>query len=91
MENFGIYSNYAYVDSSIKEFQPWWDPMPGGGFVEDTATLDLWYSGEKLEVRLGYSYHSEYSLIAWAKSAAASALTSRGTPVSSWNRLIRRW
>jgi TonB-dependent receptor len=64
MENFGIYSNYAYVDSSIKEFQPWWDPMPGGGFVEDTATLDLWYSGEKLEVRLGYSYHSEYSLIA---------------------------
>jgi TonB-dependent receptor len=64
MENFGIYSNYAYVDSTIKEFQPWWNRLPGGGFVENTGTIDLWYSGEKLEARLGYSTHDEYSLIA---------------------------
>jgi len=63
MQNFGIYSNYAYVDSNIEEFYPWFDPLPAAGIAENTATVDLWYSGEKFEARLGWTYHSEYTLI----------------------------
>ena len=63
LSNFGIYSNYAYVDSDIQEFYPSNNPLPVTGLAENTATLDLWYSGERLEARLGYKYHSEYSLI----------------------------
>jgi TonB-dependent receptor len=63
LENFGIYSNYAYVDSDIEEFHPWWDPLTGAGLAKDTATVDLWYSSGGFEGRLGYKYHSDYSLI----------------------------
>jgi TonB-dependent receptor len=63
LENFGIYSNYAYVDSNIKEFYPVNNPLSSSGLAKNTATVDLWYSAEKFEARLGYKYHSEYSLI----------------------------
>jgi len=63
LRNFGIYSNYAYVDSNIEEFAPWWDPLTGAGLAQHTATVDLWYSAGGFEGRLGYKYHSEYSLI----------------------------
>ncbi|MGH8195262.1 MAG: TonB-dependent receptor [Woeseiaceae bacterium] len=63
LENFGIYSNYAYVDSNIEEFYPPGNPLTGSGLARNTGTLDLWYSGDKFEARLGYKYHSEYSLI----------------------------
>lgn len=63
LQNFGIYSNYAYVDSDIQEFYPANNPLPVTGLAQNTATVDLWYSGERFEARLGYKYHSEYSLI----------------------------
>ena len=63
LQNFGIYSNYAYVDSDIKEFYPATNPLDASGIAENTATLDLWYSSSNFEGRLGYKYHSAYSLI----------------------------
>ncbi|MGH8166132.1 MAG: TonB-dependent receptor domain-containing protein, partial [Woeseiaceae bacterium] len=63
LRNFGIYSNYAYVESNIEEFYPPGNPLTGAGLARNTGTVDLWYSGEKFEARLGYKYHSEYSLI----------------------------
>lgn len=63
LRNFGIYSNYAYVDSDIVEFYPPNNPLSATGIAEHTATADLWYSADKLELRLGWKYHSEYSLI----------------------------
>lgn len=63
LENFGIYSNYAFVDSNIEEFYPPSNPLSATGLARNTGTLDLWYSGGKFEGRLGYKYHSEYSLI----------------------------
>lgn len=64
LENFGIYSNYAFVDSDIKEFYPAHNPVDGSGFAEHTATVDLWYSNGPLEARLGYKYHSPFTVIA---------------------------
>jgi TonB-dependent receptor len=63
LDNFGIYSNYAYVNSDIHEFYPWWNPLDGSGFAEHTATIDLWYSSGPFEARLGYKYHSPFTVI----------------------------
>ncbi len=63
LQNFGIYSNYAYVDSDIQEFYPANNPLAVSGLAKNTATVDLWYSGDRFEARLGYKYHSEYALI----------------------------
>lgn len=58
---FGIYSNYAYADSDIKEFAPENNPYPMAGLAEHTATVDLWYSQGGFEGRLGWKYHSGYT------------------------------
>ncbi len=63
LQNFGIYSNYAYVDSNVSEFVPATDPMTGVGFAEHTGVIDLWYSAGPLEVRAGYKYHSPFTVI----------------------------
>lgn len=78
LENFGIYSNYAYVDSNIKEFYPWNNPLSASGIAENTATVDLWYSSNKFEGRLGYKYHSEYSLIYGWTGSDVRTLESEG-------------
>lgn len=63
MEHFGIYSNYAYVDSSLEESAPITSPLPGVGLAEHTAAVDLWFSRGPLEMRLGYKYHSPFTVI----------------------------
>jgi len=63
LENFGVYSNYAYVDSDVKEFAPITNPLTGTGFAEHTAVFDLWYSAGPLEARLGFKYHSPFTVI----------------------------
>jgi iron complex outermembrane recepter protein len=62
-EHFGLYSNYAYVDSSLKEAAPITDPLPGVGLAQHTATVDLWYNRGPVELRLGYKYHSPFTVI----------------------------
>ena len=67
--NFGVYMNYAYVDTDVKEFYPANNPLPIEGYAENTATFDLWYGVSGFEARLGYKYHSPFSIIAgWSGS-----------------------
>ena len=61
VEGFGVYSNYAFAQSDIHEFAPVGNPLPMGGLARDTATLDLWYSKNGLDARLGWKYHSAYT------------------------------
>lgn len=61
VEGFGIYSNYAFAESNIKEFAPEDNPLPMAGLARDTATLDLWYSNHGFDARLGWKYHSAYT------------------------------
>ncbi|MBL8269005.1 MAG: TonB-dependent receptor [Steroidobacter sp.] len=63
LENFGVYSNYAYVDSDVEEFVPVTNPLTGAGFAAHTAVFDLWYSSGPLEARLGFKYHSPFTVI----------------------------
>ena len=60
---FGIYSNYAYVDSDLKEFSPANNPLDMTGLAKNTATVDLWYANGPLEARLGWKYHSPMTVI----------------------------
>jgi len=72
-EYFGIYSNYAFANSDIKEFDPTDNPYPMAGLAEHTATVDFWYSTRKLEARLGWKYHSAYTTgFEWDGSALRS-------------------
>jgi iron complex outermembrane receptor protein len=76
LENFGIYSNYSHVDANLKEFAPANNPLPLSGLAEDTATVDLWYSNGTFEARLGYKYHSPYTVIyGWDSTNASRLLT----------------
>tara|TARA_R110002167_G_scaffold36382_3_gene115191 strand:+ start:843 stop:3479 length:2637 start_codon:yes stop_codon:yes gene_type:complete len=70
LENFGIYTNFAYVNSDVKEFYPAANPLESTGLAKETATVDLWYSNGRFESRLGYKYHSPFTIIAgWDGSA----------------------
>ncbi len=63
-ENFGVYANYAFVNSTVHEFAPATNPMEGSGLAKHTAELDLWYSHEGLEARVAYKVHSPFTVIA---------------------------
>jgi iron complex outermembrane receptor protein len=63
LSKFGIYSNYAYVDSDLKEFSPANNPLRMTGLAKNTATVDLWYANGPIEARLGYKYHSPMTVI----------------------------
>lgn len=60
LDHFGIYSNYAYVTSDLKEMSA---GLPLNGLAKNTATLDLWYSDHGIDARLGTKYHSTYTAI----------------------------
>ncbi|KQZ06087.1 TonB-dependent receptor [Caulobacter sp. Root1455] len=62
-DKFGIYSNYAYVDSDLKEFSPANNPLTMTGLADHTATVDLWYANGPIEARLGWKYHSPMTVI----------------------------
>lgn len=59
-DHFGIYSNYAYVQSNLHEMT---DNMPLNGLAKNTVTADLWYSDHGIDLRLGTKYHSTYTAI----------------------------
>ncbi|MCK5910592.1 MAG: TonB-dependent receptor [Caulobacter sp.] len=62
-DKFGIYSNYAYVESNLKEFSPANNPLRMTGLAKNTATVDLWYANGPVEARLGWKYHSPMTVI----------------------------
>lgn len=63
LKRFGVYSNYAYVDSDLKEFSPSNNPLDMTGLAKNTATVDLWYAHGPIEARLGWKYHSPMTVI----------------------------
>ncbi|MBN6104733.1 TonB-dependent receptor [Xanthomonas sp. CFBP 8703] len=79
MENFGVYSNYSYVESNLHEFSPADDPLPLSGLARNTGTFDLWYSNSKFEARVGYKYHSPYTVVYGWNAARLARLESEGT------------
>ncbi len=62
-QHFGIYSNLALAQSTIKEFSPINNPLPQVGFAKTTAEVDGYYSNAGFEVRLAYKYHNPYTVI----------------------------
>ncbi len=79
LSKFGVYSNYAYVDSNLKEFQPVTKPLSLTGLAKDTVTLDLWYANGPIEGRLGYKYHSPMTVIYGWSGADLQTLESEST------------
>jgi TonB-dependent receptor len=79
LANFGIYSNYAYVDSDLKEFSPVNNPLDMTGLAKNTATVDLWYAHGPLEARLGWKYHSPMTVIYGWSGADLQTLESEKT------------
>lgn len=61
VEGFGVYSNLALTDSNIMEFTPVNNPYTMAGLADYTATLDLWYSNNRFDARLGYKATADYT------------------------------
>ena len=61
--DFGVYSNYTYVNSDVHEYTPAVGPFDGTGFAKHTAEFDLWYSKDGFEARFAVKYHSPYTVI----------------------------
>ncbi len=74
LQDFGIYSNYAYVNSGLKEFTPASNPLDATGLAKHTAELDLWYSKSGLEARVAYKVHSPFTIIAGWNSQSLTRL-----------------
>lgn len=85
MENFGVYSNFSLVDSNLKEFSPVDNPLPLSGLARKTGTFDLWYSNGSFEARVGYKYHSPYTVVYGWNAARLARLQSEGTVDLSLN------
>ncbi len=66
LQDFGVYSNYAYVTSDVKEFAPTYNasqayitqPYAMVGLAKHTAQFDLFYDKSGFEARLAMKYHS---------------------------------
>ncbi|MGD0191777.1 MAG: TonB-dependent receptor [Rhizomicrobium sp.] len=61
--DFGVYSNYSFVNSDVHEFTPLRDSFEATGFAKHTAEIDLWYSKDNFEARLAFKYHSPFTVI----------------------------
>lgn len=79
MDKFGIYSNLALVNSNMKENYPVGNPFPMNGVAKQTATVDLWYDDKKWDARLGFKYHSPFTLLYTWSSSGLSAIRSEFT------------
>ena len=62
LKDFGIYANYARVESNIKEFAPASNPYPMVGVAKNTAEFDTFYSKSGFEARVAVKYHSRFSV-----------------------------
>ena len=79
LSKFGIYSNYAFVDSDLNEMTPSTHPLSLTGLAKHTVTADLWYANGPLEARLGYKYHSPMTVIYGWNGSELQTLTSEKT------------
>jgi len=66
MQDFGVYTNYAYVNTDIREFAPALNttqtpnttPYAMVGLAKHTAEFDLFYNRSGFEARIAMKYHS---------------------------------
>ena len=71
-DGLGVYANYSYTDTDVKEFIPQNNPYTMAGLSQDVANLTLWYYKEGFEARVSYDYRSEYTSInSWNPSKIA--------------------
>ncbi|SFF85491.1 TonB-dependent receptor [Novosphingobium sp. CF614] len=63
LENFGVYSNVALVDSNIKELAPASNPFNAVGLAKFTGEVDLWYSHAGLDARVALKHHTPFTVI----------------------------
>ena len=91
-KDFGVYTNYSFADSGIKEFTPQYNPYPMGGLTKHTAEADLFYNRDGFEARAAFKYHSSFTLIpGWTASQLFSLAPERTLDVSAsyqWNEHI---
>jgi len=62
LQDFGIYANYAYVDSNVHEMAPLTDPYTMIGLARNTSELDLFYNKRGFESRIAWKHHSEFTV-----------------------------
>jgi len=62
LRDFGVYANYAYVDSNIHEVAPVSNPYTMIGLAEHTSELDLFYNKGGFETRVAWKHHSEFTV-----------------------------
>jgi iron complex outermembrane recepter protein len=62
MRDFGMYANYAFVDSDVTEFAPANDPYPIIGLAKHTSQLDLFYNKGGFETRVAWKHHSPFTV-----------------------------
>ena len=62
LKNFGIYSNFAYVESNIHEVAPVSNPYPMIGLAKNTSELDLFYNQGGFESRVAWKHHTEFTV-----------------------------
>ena len=89
LDRFGIYSNYAYVNSNLHELAvtaPGTGPLDASGLAEHTGEVDLWYSAKGLEARLAYKVHSPYTIIAGWNSQSLTRLD--WSELAGWQHLL---
>ena len=79
MENFGINTNYSFVDSNLHELVPDGNPLPLSGLAKHTAEADFWYNDGTFDVGIGYKYHSPYTNVLGWNSSQLSRLKSEAS------------
>jgi TonB-dependent receptor len=62
LKNFGMYTNYAYVNSNIHEAAPASNPYTMVGVARNTGEFDLFFNAGGFESRLAYKVHSAFTV-----------------------------
>ncbi len=62
-DGLGIYANYSYTNSNVKEFEPAGNPLSLGGLSKNVGNLTLWYSKYDVDAKVSYNYRSEYTRV----------------------------
>lgn len=62
LRDFGVYANYAYVDSDVHEVAPISDPYTMVGLARSTSEFDLFYNKGGFETRVAWKHHSEFTV-----------------------------
>ncbi|SFU44922.1 TonB-dependent receptor [Pseudoduganella namucuonensis] len=57
---FGVFGNYSYTSSDIKENFPTASPFPIEGLMKHNGGVTLWYENSGYEGRLSANYHSAF-------------------------------